>query len=288
MSLDSAKLRNAVESVTDLPTLPTVVAKISSQIANPSTNAADIGKLIEQDQSLTSKVLRLVNSTYYGFPKQIKSIQHAVVILGFSKVKTIVITAAVFDMMRKEGRTGLDVRRLWQHSLGVAVASKVVAEAIGIGHSAEDAFLGGLLHDIGKIILDQYQPNIYSPVVRYADEKGILLYDAEKAIMGVSHAHVGEWMMERWRLPPVIVGMVREHHTPSRAMERRETVNAVHIGDIVARALGIGCGGDRRIPAINPTVAANHLIDADFLARTVDVVVREIDKTGSFLELIAS
>ncbi|MDR1612948.1 MAG: HDOD domain-containing protein [Planctomycetota bacterium] len=287
MTLDSAKLRNAIESITDLPTLPTVIAKINAQIASPSTNAADIGKLIEQDQALTSKVLRLVNSAYYGFPKQIKSIQHAVVILGFNKVKTIVTTATVFDMTKRKNKGGLDIRRFWQHSLGVAVASKIVAEWIGINHFAEEAFIGGLLHDFGKIILDQYQPNIYLPVVRYANDKGILLYEAENELIGVSHTDVGQWIMERWRLPPMIVGMVSNHHTPNQAADRRETVNAVHIGDILARSLGIGSGGDRRIPAINAVVAANHLIDAEFLKKLLDAVVGEMNKAGGFLELIS-
>lgn len=112
MALDSARLRATIEAITDLPTLPVVVARITSQIANPSTNAADIGKLIEQDQALTSKVLRLVNSAYYGFPKQIESIQHAVVILGFNKVKTI-ITASVFGAFKGRKPGGLDVRRFW-------------------------------------------------------------------------------------------------------------------------------------------------------------------------------
>lgn len=287
MTLDSAKLRATIEAITDLPTLPTVVARISSQIGNPATNAADIGKLIEQDQALTSKVLRLVNSAYYGFPKQIKSIQHAVVILGFNKVKTVVITASVFDLLKQRDPKRLDLKRFWQHSLGAAIASKVVAESFGVGHSADDAFIGGLLHDVGKIVLDQYQPTIYGPVVRYAQEKGILLLESEKEVMGLTHAGVGEWIMEKWRLPPTIVNMVRYHHTPVRAVERREMVAAVHIGDILTRALGIGSGGDNRIPVIDPTVASNHMIDANYLERIINKITVELGKADEFFALIS-
>ncbi len=287
MALDSAKLRDNIESITDLPTLPTVVAKISSQIANPSTNAADIGKLIEQDQVLTSKVLRLVNSAYYGFPKQIKSIQHAVVILGFNKVKTIIITASVFGAFRGSRVVGLDLRRFWQHSLAAAIASKASAEMLGMAHAAEDAFIGGLLHDIGKIILDQYQPTIYAPIIKYAREKGILLVEAEKEVMGLTHAAVGEWIMERWRLPQTIVRMVADHHAPAASVERRELVAAIHLGDILARALGVGSGGDDRIPAIDPVLTSNYGVDGKFLDRAVSRVVGEAAKAADFFALVS-
>lgn len=288
MALDSARLRATIEAITDLPTLPVVVARITSQIANPSTNAADIGKLIEQDQALTSKVLRLVNSAYYGFPKQIKSIQHAVVILGFNKVKTIIITASVFGAFKGRKPGGLDVRRFWQHSLGTAISSKVVAELIGVGHVAEDAFIGGLLHDIGKVVMDQYQPNIYGPIVKYANDKGILLLEAEQEVMGLTHAKVGEWMMEKWRLPPTIVHMVSDHHSPNSTTERRDLLTAIHVGDIVARSLGIGSGGDRRMPVIDPALAANYSINGEFLDNAVARTVGEVSKAEDFLSLIAS
>ncbi len=287
MALDSAKLRNSIEVITDLPTLPTVVGRISSQIANPATNAADIGKLIEQDQALTTKVLRLVNSAYYGFPQQIKSIQHAVVILGFNKVKTIIITASVFGAFKRDKAKGLDLVRFWQHSLAAAISAKAAAEMLGMGHMAEDAFIGGLLHDIGKVILDQYQPAIYSPIVKYAQDKGILLVEAEKEVMGLTHATVGEWIMERWRLPPTIVRMVADHHVPGRSTERRELIAAVHLGDILARALGIGSGGDDRIPEIDAGLAANHGLDGKFLDSALVRIMGEIVKASDFFALVS-
>ena len=288
MALDASLLKSSIELVTDLPTLPVVVAKITSQIANPATNAADIGLLIEQDQVLTSKVLRLVNSAYYGFPKQIKSIQHAVVILGFNKVKTIVITASVFAAFKGRPPGELDLRRFWQHSLGVAIASKAAAEMIGASHVAEEAFIGGLPHDIGKVVMDQYQPAIYHPVVKYANDKGILLLNAEMEVMGLNHAMVGEWMMEFWRLPPSIVHMVADHHLPGASTERRELIASIHLGDILARALGIGNGGDRRMPVIDSSIALANNIDAAFLDAAVERVISEVARAAEFFALITS
>ncbi len=265
-----------------------IVSRIAQKITNPTTNAADIGKLIEQDQSLTTKVLRLVNSAYYGFPKQIKSIQHAVVILGFSKVKTIIVTASVFSAFKNRKAVSLDLERFWQHSLGVAIASKAVAEQIGIAHAGEDAFIGGLLHDIGKVVLDQYQPGIYSPIVKYARDKGILLVEAEREVMGLTHAAVGEWMMEKWRLPPLLVQMVSSHHHPNRHMEHRDMLTAIHIGDILARSIGIGNGGDERMPEIDAVAASNYTVNAKFFESALTKIISEVGKAQEFFSLIST
>lgn len=159
---------------------------------------------------------------------------------------------------------------------------------IGVSHVAEDAFIGGLLHDIGKVVMDQYQPNIYGPIVKYANDKGILLLEAEQEVMGLSHAKVGEWMMEKWRLPPTIVHMVSDHHSPNSTTERRELLTAIHVGDVLARALGIGSGGDRRMPVIDPVLAVNYNINGGFLDNAVARVISEVSKAEDFLSLIAS
>lgn len=287
MPIDPVKLKIAIESITEIPTLPTIVGRLSQKIADPSSNAAEIGKLIEQDQALTGKVLRLVNSAFYGFPQKIKSIQHAVVILGFNKVKTTVVTASVFDAFKGRKGTGLDLELFWQHSLATAIASSTVAEALNLTHAVEDSFTSGLMHDIGKVILDQFQPAIYGPIVKYANDKGILLKDAEQEVMGLGHTLIGEWIMEKWRLPPVLVQMVSEHHEPNKNMERRGVATAVHLGDIFARALGIGNGGDKRIPAIDPGIAAAHGLDTAFFDDILVKITEGITKASEFFALIS-
>ncbi len=244
MPLDANRLRATLDSITDLPTLPSVVARITGQIANPSTNAADIGKMIEQDQVLAGKVLRLVNSAYYGFPKQI--------------------------------------------ALATAIASKAAADHFGAAHLSEDAFIGGLLHDMGKIVMDQYQPTIYGPIVKYANGKGILLVDAEKEVMGLTHANVGEWILDKWRLPPTIVNLVADHHRPAHSQERRELISSIHLGDILARALGIGSGGDGRIPELDPIVETTFDTGPEAMEILVAKTMEELVRGQEFFALIAS
>lgn len=288
MSIDAAKLRATIEAVKDLPSLPSVLARIIEQLGNPDVNAADIGALIGRDQSLSSKVLKLVNSAYYGFPRQIKSIQHAVVILGFTKIRTLIITASVFGAFRRATPGELNIPRFWQHSLGAALAAKAAAETYGAAHLAEDAFIGGLLHDIGKIVLDQFQPAVSAPIIKYAAEKGLLITDVEAKVMdNFNHAAIGGWLIEKWRLPSDVVRMVAGHHSPHRYNENRELIAFVHIGDILARALGVGNGGDNRMPSFNPAVAAAFQISEEFLDRAVEKLIAEIDKAEDFFALAA-
>ncbi|MDR1533521.1 MAG: HDOD domain-containing protein [Planctomycetota bacterium] len=287
MALDPQKLRAKIESIGDLPTLPTVVTKIVGQLNNPSTNAADIGKLIEQDPALSGKVLRLVNSAYYGFPRQIKSIQSAVVILGFNKIRTTIMTASLFSSFRKGPAGFLNINRFWQHSLGAAMGAKSAAETLGSVHLAEDAFIGGLLHDVGKIIMDQYQPAIFGPILKYAADKGMLVTEVENQVMnGFNHAAIGSWLVENWRLPKDIVRMVEGHHSPQRYNQDRELVAFVHIGDILARAIGVGNGGDNRMPALNSEIVANFQLNEVFFEKSVTKLIREIEKASEFFSML--
>lgn len=284
MAMDPKTIRHRIEHADDLPTLSVVANQITRLANNPSTSAADIGRLIESDQALTANVLRLVNSSYYSFPQKIRSIQHAVVILGFSKVKNVVLTASVIDSARGAKDTAMDLRRLWQHAMGTAVASKVVADLIGAGAQADDAFIAGLLHDIGKFILAVMAPEEYGAVVASSHTR--LIYHAEREKLGFTHADAGLWLAQRWRLPAPIQGVIQDHHAPNATQPHQSLNAAVHIGDIITRALGVGSGGDFRIPAFSPDAIAQYRLDARFLDRAIQRVMNDLDRAHDFFDLL--
>lgn len=286
MAIDSAKLRSLIENTTDLPTLPTVVGKLIALVSNPAASASDIGHLIEQDQVLTVRVLKLVNSAFYGFPQQIRSIQHAVVILGFAKVKNVVLTSSILDMSGEMKSGTLNMTDLWRHSLGSAIVARRVADRMGKGVSSDDAFIGGLLHDIGKMLLARLLGQHYLPIVEAAQERGALLRDVEMKVLGVSHAQAGNWLAERWRLPLAIQQMIRLHHRPEAATGERDLVNAVHLADILTRALGIGSGGDKGMPGVSQGVDAQYGLDDAFLRDVLDASVDDLNKSAEFFALI--
>jgi putative nucleotidyltransferase with HDIG domain len=288
MAIDSSKARKKIESISDLPTLPTVASQIVSIANSPKTSATDVGELITKDQALTGKVLKLVNSSFYGFPQQIKTINHAIVILGFNKVKNIVLTASVFDLTKGKESLRIDIIKFWEHSLGTAIAAQVIAQKIGRGLAPDDAFVGGLLHDFGKIILDQFLPKEYFEVCKHCREAKGLLKSSEKEVMGFDHTQVGSWIAEMWKLPPGLASAIRYHHIPLSAREEREMAATVHIADCISRAIGVGNAGDRSIPKLNPNIMSQYGVDHKFLNETVENTCSELKKAGDFFELIES
>ena len=249
-------LRIIEDELQDLPPLPAVVTRVMQTINDPTTSAADLNRLILGDPALASKVLRLVNSSYYGFPRRISTITHAVVILGFNTVRNLTTSLGVFTAFDPGGQaTALDRDKFWAHSLGVAVAAGVVARRKNIPAKAvEEVFVGGLLHDIGKLFLDQYFPDQYAIALKLAAAAKISVWDAEKTALGVGHALVGKRVAEKWNLPPSLTSMIMLHHQPAFSKEHFEITAAVQAADMVARKLGLGSGGDALVPALSPEV----------------------------------
>ncbi len=287
MVMDSAKARRKIESTQDLPTLPTVIGKILDMANSPMTNAADIGRVIEQDQALTAKVLKLVNSAYYGFPGQIRSVQHAIVILGFNKVKTIALAASVFDLSKGRDSNLLDLPAFWEHSLGTALAAKVVATKLGTALQPEDAFVGGLIHDLGKLILALCLPKEYGDVFEWLLANPSTIRKAEREVLGFDHAQVGDWIAEKWRLPMELRNASRLHHSPTQARDDREMVFCVHMGDILARGFGIGSPGDAMMEEVNLQSWQHFNLDVPFLDDVSGLLITEMKKAGDFFDLIA-
>lgn len=249
-------LRIIEDELQDLPPLPAVVTRVMQTINDPTTSAADLNRLISGDPALTSKVLRLVNSSYYGFPRRIATITHAVVILGFNTVRNLTTSLGVFSAFDPKGQqTAMDRDKFWAHSLGTAVAAGVLARRKNIPVKAvEEVFVGGLLHDIGKLFLDQYFPDQYAIALKLAAAAKISIWDAEKTALGVGHALVGKRVAEKWNLPPSLTSMIMLHHQPAFSKEHFEITAVVQAADMVARKLKLGSGGDALVPALSPEV----------------------------------
>jgi putative nucleotidyltransferase with HDIG domain len=285
MAINTELLRKRVERLEGLPTLPTVASNLLSLTQSPQTSATQVGELISQDQSLTSRVLRLVNSAYYGFPKQITTVNHAVVILGFSRVKNIVLAASVFGMRGQQAPSRFNAPGFWEHSLGAAVASRAVARDL-VRSDPEEAFVCGLLHDVGKLVLAQVGPADYDRCLAEAEARGQLIMTTELEVFGVDHAEVGSWLAEQWKLPPAVVAAVRRHHAPTSTRKDREAACVTHLGDILTRALQIGWAGDQTIPRIDPAVAQEAGLIPAALDKLLARLIAELHKAKDFFEMI--
>lgn len=244
MDLEKEKIRRKIKSIKSLPTLPAVAQKVSKMAESDKTSANQLGKIISTDQAISGRVLRLVNSSFYGFPGRISSISNAIVLLGFDVVKSLIISVSVFEMMEK-GIIGL-----WEHSLGCAIASRIIAKKVK-GCEPEELSVAGLLHDIGKVVVSVQLVDNYEDIKKLIAEEKIIFYEAEKKVLDLTHENIGNWLAESWNLPVGLQEPITYHHQPLRAQQAKLQTAVVHLADFLARAVGFGSGGDPWMPPLN-------------------------------------
>ncbi|OPY84335.1 MAG: hypothetical protein A4E72_02292 [Syntrophus sp. PtaU1.Bin208] len=243
--MDIRMLRQKVERIEMLPTIPDVMKRLAVIVGNPKISLSEISSFISSDPALTSRILKMVNSAIFGFPGRISSVTHAVTLLGFNVIKGLLMGVTVLDLMQA-AMVGLR-----EHSVGCAIAARTIAEMKGMKNT-EDASVGGLLHDLGKVILLLQFPQDYKRVLEATTEQGMLIYDAEKAHFSETHAAVGLWLAEKWKFPKNLTDVIAYHHKPQLAKNAPVDTAIVHLADILTRAMGFGYAGDAFVPAVSP------------------------------------
>ncbi len=195
----------------DIPPMPNVMVKALSVIKNPATGIAELAKIMQVDQAISTKTLSLVNSAFYGFRQQITSINKALVVLGMMKAKNIIMSLALKQMMTAQGS-----RELWEHSIKCAVAAEILAKEYRV-INPDDAFVIGFLHDIGKMLLNAKNPLKYSKVKYLASQGNVSLIDIEDAQFGTNHCVLGALISKKWQLPVILTNCIRYHHDPAQS-----------------------------------------------------------------------
>lgn len=229
-------IRDKVQSIIHLPALPAVAQEVVELVDNPHTSASRLGKVIESDQGLTSKVLKIANSAFYGFPRQISTVDFAIIVLGFDALKEIVISISLVSALQKKHDASFDQRAFWDHAIFSAVIARRLARDLGYRVSGE-VFVGGLLHDMGISVLYQHFHDEYRHITAEVDQTGVPFLEAEQRILGVTHAEIGGWLAERWNFPPHLVEAIATHHTPLTAKDNPDLVSIIHCADVLANRL---------------------------------------------------
>lgn len=232
-----------IEQIENLPTLPEVANKLLKIINDPTTTAVDVANLISRDLSLTSKVLRLANSAFYGIPRTVTTVQNAVVILGLKVINTMVFSITVVKMFPGDGRNELFSRKkFWAHALACAVLARQLALRMRkfTLFDPEECFCAGLIHDIGRVVLDQFFHENFVKAIQMAMDRKIPLTQAESEVFGFNHSDVGDWLTSRWELPQDIRVPIVAHHNPSKTEYGREITTLVHLADSLCYEIGHG------------------------------------------------
>ncbi len=284
--MEKSKLKELIAKIEKLPTLPVVVTRINAMVQNPKTSAREVGAAIAADPSLSSRVLRLVNSAYFGFPSQISSVGHATTILGFNAIQNLALTATMFQLFRDKGEEELfDRRAFWEHSLGVGVICRMLAERVRYPDK-EEAFTAGLIHDIGKIVLDQNVHEEFKAVMALCRSQNILLYEAESKVLGLTHANVGYILAQKWNLPKKLQDPLAYHHNWGLSKYNPQLTAIVHLADFLCRAFKIGNGGDSQMPVLDKTAIAEFKLAQADIEQLRNSSEKEIEKAEVFLEML--
>lgn len=223
----SIDLKKILENMPNLPSMPHIVSEALSIIENPKSSINQLSAVISKDISITTQILKIVNSSYYGFPSQITTINKAMALLGFSKVKSLILSAALKPMMMSHSG-----KSLWEHSLRCAVGCQLMAKSLGKGET-DEAFVVGLLHDIGKNVLEIYDKDVAREIPKLI-KSGSDRLKIEKNLFGFNHAEIGGQLVRKWNLPVIIENCVRYHHNPQDS-DDISTVGVVYIANMVTQ-----------------------------------------------------
>lgn len=284
------RLRQVTEKIIGLPTLPVIVTQLISLLGDPRSSARQVAQLISTDQALTAKILKVANSAFYGFPREIATVQLAIVVLGFEQVKNLSLSVAVLKRFSSGTEHRLfDRQRFWDHAIGCGVAGRMLARKFRPRMEGE-AFVAGVLHDLGKLILIEYFPDAFSEALELAEAEGMTIAEAEDRVLGVTHADVGGWLAEKWNLPPSLVNAIAYHHRPGDLEKPEDLVWFVHVANAMVRHHQVGASGDQRGARLHPRVAETFrrgqaCDDEDLLDRLSNGLEAELEKAQVFKDL---
>ena len=244
----SLKLAAAVEG---MPAFPQSVQKILALTRDVNCSPKDLVHVIDKDPVVTVKVLRVVNSAYYGLPKQITSINHAVVYLGFNAVKNLTLSIAAIGMLPTDNAAGFNGQQYLMHSLATASVAKQLALRVA-DTDPMDCFIAGLLHDFGKVVIAQFMPKDFRRALEASQWNEISLHLALRQTIGVDHAVVGAMLVEKWRFPADLVETIRHQYSP--ALMDTPMMACVFAANQISKQLESGLAGDARLEEWPPSI----------------------------------
>lgn len=245
----SQKLSAAMDR---MPAFPKSVQRILELTSDVNCSPKDLVQVVEKDPVITLKILKVVNSPFYGLPRKITAINHALVFMGFNTVKNLALSIAAIGMLPRENAAGFDAQQYLLHSLSTASIAKLLGTRVG-GVDSADCFIAGLLHDFGKVLLAQHMPKEYAQAVAASQATGASLHALLDESIGTNHAEVGALLVEKWRFAPVLVETIRSQHGP--AAQDTDLVACVFGANQISKRLHFGSGGNALVEEFPASIA---------------------------------
>ena len=238
--MENMVVMQLVDEVRDLPlTVSNVLAQVITECDNADASVSSLARIMAGDQALAAMVLKLANSAYYGYARKIESLPDAVVLLGFASVKNLAITASITRLLTNNRDQYADVRAaLFDHSLCTAVTARILGRSKRV--SGEKAFVAGLLHDLGLIVLVCYRKDLFGKLQAASDGAGADFHEVELDVLGFGHAELGALVAAEWKFPAALCEALRFHHEPGAALVDPMLTSTIHVADWAAKRVGVG------------------------------------------------
>jgi putative nucleotidyltransferase with HDIG domain len=280
--MDRTKILKRLDRIEDLPTLPMIAMEVNKMLLDYDTTINKLSGIIEKDQAMVSKIMKLVNSAFFGLRGKISTISHAIVVLGFNTIRNAVVSISIIDAFSvKEGLDGFDIADFWKHSVAVAVTSKYLAEKTGI-HSADDCFVAGLLHDMGKIVLLQNFKDLFQKVWQAVNKNNLSFYEAEKSQIQIDHARIGGYLVRKWQLPMTLVDAIRYHHDVKSNVNDHHLLLIIHTADNIVNTYTTNPKDNLKLSGIHPDALNVMRSQLDTLSEWYPDVLLEIETACTF------
>jgi putative nucleotidyltransferase with HDIG domain len=259
-------------AVADLPAMPSSITQVISACDDHDMTVGQLSQVILGDQSLTANILKLANSAFYGHARRVTTVTEAVVLLGFSAIKSLAISSHTSRLLSGAlPGYGLQAGELWRHSISVAFTARRLAVEVQLA-PVEEAFVAGLLHDIGKSILSAHLEHAFDEVTRVAQERRLPFHEVERELLGFDHAELGAHVAAAWSFPAELEEAIRHHHSPAEATLKPRLAHCIHLADAACMMLGVGLGTDGMMYGIDPASMAALGVSPDRLVQLMEDV----------------
>ena len=275
-------LEEVIMKSCDLPTMPAVANRVVMLVSDPDTTADMLNKAIMADQAMAARVLKLANSSFYGCLRSVNTLTQAIMIIGFTTIKNIVLAASTKEVYK---RFGLTEKMLHEHSTGVAMAAYHIAKEAGL-KNMEEAFLLGLLHDIGKVVLNNGDAEKYRTVMETVYNSDSSFDEAEMDVYGFTHADVGALVVRKWNFAPEMERVVSSHHNIEKVEDDpyvTQLVAIINLADAFCYKLGIGTREAKEIDIVGLKASSCLKLDAARLEKIEAAISQSHEEGGDIL-----
>lgn len=255
---------------------PILYYQLKEKLDDPNSSFEDLAEIVRSDPALSARLLKIVNSAFYGFTEKVDSLNHALNIIGTDQLTDLALAAIVTSKFEGIPRDLINMETFWMHSVGCGISARKIAELIP-GVESEKVYLGGMLHDIGSLIIFKQSPGDAKKILTRCQETGEHLFEVEKDILGYDHAEVGALLLTEWKLPDRLVEVVKYHHQPASAGEFLEDACIVARADALVYEMKIGNSGEPGVPELDPRVSELVPVSGEQLNELKEGIAEQVD-----------